>query len=154
MGRSQELCTHAGKIQRSAIQIHTTIKQVHRQTRRQFDSVGRRWASLGGGGGGASSVDAPGSNFKTYLVLRTNFRSRSRVVSSSIFLELCSLIGSNAGKQKKTRERRGCGVVVRLLWCGCLRGGLCAAVLPCYNSSSSSSSSSCGLDAVCTAVLM
>ena len=93
----------------------------HRSTRAasihdDISTPGDRWASHGGGG--ASHVDAPGSNFRLfpyrtrYPVLKTNFQLHSRgrhaeIISNSL------RFASHAGKQSP--ENVGAVGVVRLL---------------------------------------
>ena len=88
--------------QQQAYQVHDDIS-----------TPGGRWAS--DAGGGASHVDAPGSNFK--IMLRMNFLNNLQ--SSSPWV---------VRQETNARERRGCccGSPV-----GYLRGICCAAVLPC-----------------------
>ena len=100
--------------------------QQHRSTRAagihdDISTPGSRWASHGGGG--ASNVDAPGSNFKLY------WERTSSLVLEGIMLKSCPILFALARTPwNKARERRGC-------CCGSPAGylrGICAAVLPCW----------------------
>ena len=106
-------CTHAGK---SSARQHRSTTDAGQ---RDGNSIpGGCWASHGGGG--APNGDAP--KIKLEIILRTNFRPRSRGHYPQISLKLCSLWLER--RETKARERRGwcCGSACWLLargLCGC-----------------------------------
>ena len=83
-----------------------------------ISTPGGRWASHGGGG--ASDVDAPGSNFK--FILRTNFQPRSRGHHVEIIPILFALA--------RTLGNKGPTTSGQLLWFACwlFTGDLCGCV--------------------------
>ena len=86
-----------------------------------ISTPGGRWASHGGGG--ASDVDAPGSNFKFYWERTSNLVLEGIMLKSSLTLFALARTPGNMA-----RERRGC---CRGSRAGYLPG-ICAAASPCW----------------------